>query len=231
MPTVQSLEFDHSGWRIVPQKNRTRVQTQEWHFLSSQYLDRLTVSFYDNAPLIVRWPHLDELRQDARLRYTPAGVGIVAHDLIAVGNVLTEQILMKYNEEDNIKYQATITLPFVGFSYIISIETYASKREVQEREQKILNELQANGQIKLDSDGNPIGWEYEPYEPSYKPSALYSRLFLYNRSDDKQYDARFPQHPLTRLRKYLESIHGSIRLADDLVRAEPYHYNVTVRGE
>jgi len=37
-----------------------------------------------------------------------------------------------------------------------------------------------------------------------------------NLSEDKQYDARFPDHPLSRLRKLLDHLESTLRVTDEL---------------
>lgn len=55
------------------------------------------------------------------------------------------------------------------------------------------------------TQGAPIpDWTADPYDPSYK------RGFLMNKSEDVMFDQQFPNHPLSVLRAYLESIQNSL---------------------
>ncbi|MFT5359151.1 MAG: hypothetical protein ACI9KE_006394, partial [Polyangiales bacterium] len=45
---------------------------------------------------------------------------------------------------------------------------------------------------------------------------------LRNRSDDVEWDDKFPGHPLSRCRRYMDSLGESITLADHVVSAAPF---------
>jgi hypothetical protein len=59
-------------------------------------------------------------------------------------------------------------------------------------------------------------WARDPYEPSDRSP------IRRNLSDDEQYDARFPEHPLSRARRYLASILASLEVDPSLGEAAPF---------
>jgi hypothetical protein len=59
-------------------------------------------------------------------------------------------------------------------------------------------------------------WVQDPYDPTDR-----SRLRR-NLSEDEQYDAEFPGHPLSRARRYLSSILRSLEVDASLRDAAPF---------
>ena len=59
----------------------------------------------------------------------------------------------------------------------------------------LFRKLQAQG-----GSGTALAWNYDPYDSSNTAGALM------NRSEEKEYDARFPLHPLTEARKFAAEI-------------------------
>jgi hypothetical protein len=75
------------------------------------------------------------------------------------------------------------------------------------RETLVLNEKMASGEVKADVENQQmIGWARDPYDANLVPD------FGYNLADAPEYDARFPQHPLSRLRRALSSIESSLSI-------------------
>jgi hypothetical protein len=98
------------------------------------------------------------------------------------------------------RYLGSITLPFRDFSFVI-------KGQCQEqgitgaRETILGNEGLRDGTVSIQGDKIVLhGWS----------------------CDDEQFDNRFPQHPLSRLRRELRLIAGSIRIEPSVKAAPPF---------
>src|SRR3954469_2716238 len=78
------------------------------------------------------------------------------------------------------------------------------------REAIIFDAMLASGQIKpedfarAEKTGTVPGWTQDPYDSTIKWSVLR------NLSEDEQYDAQFPNHPLSRIRSLLHSVQSSL---------------------
>src|SRR5262245_56883344 len=84
------------------------------------------------------------------------------------------------------------------------------------REAVITTELFNAGSMTLQD--YKLSWARDPYDASYN---AVDRSVLRFVSDDKSYDDRFPQHPLTKVRRLLAALPSSVyvRLAGDEARS------------
>jgi hypothetical protein len=78
-----------------------------------------------------------------------------------------------------------------------------------EREAIITAELMESGKLSLDEYQR--SWAQDPYEPEYAEVDGSVLRFL---SDDACYDSRFPNHPLTKVRRVLAALPQSVRVAE-----------------
>lgn len=73
------------------------------------------------------------------------------------------------------------------------------------REAVVTAELMGAGKLTL--DGYRRSWAQDPYDPTYRGV---DRSVLRFPSDDERYDERFPQHPLSKVRRVLAALPGSV---------------------
>jgi hypothetical protein len=106
-------------------------------------------------------------------------------------------------------YLGCVTLPFRDFGYMVAVAC-PERGITGMRDTAIFSELIQKGEVTLVEEGNPIGWMEDPYDPSVEtPPGR-------NRSDDAKYDARFPDHPLSRVRHLLRQIESTLRLSGEV---------------
>jgi len=92
------------------------------------------------------------------------------------------------------------------------------------REAVVLDGMLGSGRIKLedfprgDKSGKVPGWMQDPYGPTIESP------LLRNPAEDEQYDAQFPDHPLSRMRSVLRSVQSSLRLPPEIMNAPPFVY-------
>ena len=60
------------------------------------------------------------------------------------------------------------------------------------------------------------GWAADPYDPDFEADVLR------NQAEDERYDADFPDHPLSRLRRGLKDVEASLRLAESIKTAAAF---------
>ena len=117
-------------------------------------------------------------------------------------------------------YLGSITLPFRDFSYVVKIQCM-EQGTTGIRDAVILDEKLASGEVTIsEKSGTLEGWMQDPYDLTIVGG------FARNKSEAEEYDARFPEHPLTRLRQLLGQIEETLQISDD-VRGEPTFENVT----
>ena len=73
------------------------------------------------------------------------------------------------------------------------------------REAIITAELLSSGEMTIEEYQR--SWATDPYDPSYRGV---DKTVLRFRSDDERYDARFPNHPLTRVRSILVELRDGV---------------------
>jgi hypothetical protein len=117
--------------------------------------------------------------------------------------------------------QGSITLPFRDFSYVLKVQCMETGT-TGIRESVVLAQMMASGQVKLQNSGpgpqqlRIAGCMQDPYDPTT------SAPLMWNLAEDKQYDAQFPDHPLSRLRSVLRQVQPSLRLAPEVKDATPF---------
>jgi hypothetical protein len=67
------------------------------------------------------------------------------------------------------------------------------------------------------------GWTQDPYDPTFRAP------LMRNLSDDVQYDAQFPDHPLSRLRSVLRHLASTVSIADEVKAAAPFVFSSGVK--
>lgn len=77
------------------------------------------------------------------------------------------------------------------------------------REAVVAGRLFQSGALTV--EGYRTSWAQDPYDPAY---AGVHRSALRFQSDDEQYDAQFPDHPLTKVRKVLAALPKAVWLVD-----------------
>jgi hypothetical protein len=66
--------------------------------------------------------------------------------------------------------------------------------------------------------GRIQGWFKDPYDASFDKQALRTL------ADDQKYDCKFPDHPLSRARRKIDSVIGSIRFDQDVLSAPDHRF-------
>jgi len=78
----------------------------------------------------------------------------------------------------------------------------------------VLQELLSSG--KLTADEFERSWAQDPYDASYRGV---DNSVLRHMSDDPGYDARFPDHPLTKVRRTLAELPNAVRIVPRTAKA------------
>jgi len=160
-----------------------------------------------------------------RYRYlaTQSGAAIIEVETPEIAGCLTTRIIIKVPQNLGMTYIGSITLPFRDFSYVLKAQ--CEERGVTGmRDAVVLNEKMASGEITPDiENGIRRGWMHDPYDSSLDFG------FAMNLSEDKQYDARFPNHPLSRVRRLLDHLQDTLLISDDLT-SKPRFYANSVPG-
>ena len=107
-------------------------------------------------------------------------------------------------------YLGSLMLPFGAFGFMLSIAA-RERGTTGMRDTLVLMKLMQSGVVRFPEGADqPAGWMADPYDPAIAtPPGR-------NLSDDPEYDAIFPDHPLARVRRTLARIEATMRLAAEL---------------
>ncbi len=98
-------------------------------------------------------------------------------------------------------YEGTLVFPFKNSSYVITV-TSPDSEETGRREAVMLTKLIDQGKVRTaTSDGHAMeGWQQDPYDTKV------STDFMMNKGEQEEFDKDFPNSPLSRVRRVLNSI-------------------------
>jgi hypothetical protein len=111
-------------------------------------------------------------------------------------------------------YLGALTFPRRDFSYVLKIQ--CSEYGITGiREAVVGNRCSRDGRVIIDKD-QIRGWAADPYDSSIQDDVLNTL------ADAEEYDAEFPDHPISRLRRYLRTIQESVVISVALRSAHPF---------
>ena len=162
-----------------------------------------------------------ELRAAYRASVATSGGAIIEVDTPSVDGCDAIRTVFKFPQRPTgMTYLGSITLPFRDFSYVIKVQC-EELGITGVREAAVLAELMDVGEIRLDvpgSGGRIPGWSRDPYD------ATAETPLMRNRAEDEAYDARFPEHPLSRLRPVLNHLQHTLRVTEEVKREPRFEY-------
>jgi hypothetical protein len=111
-------------------------------------------------------------------------------------------------------YLGALTFPFRDFSYVL-------KAQCEElgmtgvRDTVVSMTLMASGDTGIDTEsGRMTGWLDDPYDPSE------TGPMTRNKSERPEYDAQFPDHPLSRARRVLDHLERTVAI-NETIKSQP----------
>jgi hypothetical protein len=209
MPSLASVTFDASGFHYQGERDGARV----WHTPAS---DALGIFYFPLKPDIdadVR--SVEKIRQAIRPRVTAAGAAIIELETTTTDGCLAlRQIIKVPQRPHGMTYVGSLLLPFRDFSFVIKVQCQ-EHGTTGIRDSIIVNEALGDGRVTWDRE-EVKGWMHDPYD-----SALH-RGFHWNLSEAPEYDVRFPNHPLSRLRPVLAHLELTLRVTKEVKDSPPY---------
>jgi len=142
---------------------------------------------------------------------TKSGAAIIEVETPEIAGCLTVRLIVKVPpQHPGMTYVGSITLPFRDFSYVLKAQC-EEHGVTGMRDAFVWSQKMASGEITPDAEKGIIhGWMRDPYDSSLGDG------FAMNLSEDEQYDGRFPHHPLSRLRRLLGHLQGTLRVSEEL---------------
>ncbi|HEY9849576.1 MAG TPA: hypothetical protein V6D28_08980 [Leptolyngbyaceae cyanobacterium] len=207
MPSIESVNFDVSHWEVLEVLSDRII----W---KNDKGDRLSLHFFPIPPNIpFKLNQLTELRNFYRENIIEVGGGLISVDVVSIKEFSAIETIFKFPlKPTGMRYLGSLTFPFADFSYVMKVDC-PEYGTTGLRETIVYSKVMQN----IDLQDPFKGWFEDPYDPTRKD------LVMRNKSEDRQYDKLFSDHPLSRLRKYLVQIENSVRFTNEVRLAKPFN--------
>jgi hypothetical protein len=203
MHALDAVSFDANHLTLRGDEGDSRV----W---ASEFGDLVTL-YYLAKPLPFRavTEAVDSIRAESRRQAARYGGAIIEVELCVIGGIdAIREILKAPQKPTGMGYLGSLTIPLDNGAYSI----FVACRETGitgMRDTAIFSRLLQSGEVKFaDGAEQPANWMGDPYDASLTGS------LARNRADDETFDALFPEHPLSRLRRLLRQISSSFTIAN-----------------
>lgn len=113
-------------------------------------------------------------------------------------------------------YLGSLTFRFRDFSYVLKVQCV--ERGITGMREAVVFEDFIKDSAVSNLEGGSEEWMEDPYDASVRAP------LMRNRSEAQEYDAEFPEHPLTRARQVLGHIETTITIAPYLRSVPPFRY-------
>src|SRR5262245_13464974 len=144
-----------------------------------------------------------------------AGLGVIEIEHVIVDGCPVVRTLFKVAQEPTGRtYLGALTFPFRDFSYVLKAQC-AEHGMTGLRDTIVSMNLMQAGEVGLDTNtGAMTGWLDDPYDPNERGP------MTRNRSERPEFDAQFPEHPLSRARWVLDYLQRTAQV-NEAVRQLP----------
>jgi hypothetical protein len=142
--------------------------------------------------------------------------GVILREVVELDGLLTVKAITKHRQTPTgMTYVGSWIIPRAKFSYVIKLQCEESGITGL-REAVTINAALADGRIDLSANGGLSHWTADS---SAEATEVWKRP---NLAESEALDADFPDHPLSRVRRFMGIIEPSIRIEDFVKRAPPF---------
>lgn len=210
MNTNRLVQFNPgSPWEIRSQD----ASSTTWHHPCG---DVASFHFFDMPPDLVAAPNqkgMTALRQMYRVALANHG-GIVSVESVNISSVMSVAAIFKLPQKPTgMTYVASLTIPLRDFSFVVKFQC-PEIGITGLRDAAIFSKLSSD--LIVGENGIPKGWMKDPYLAACDSTAKY------NLADQAQYDVDFPDHPLSRARRYLNELNSCVHADKSLADAPQF---------
>lgn len=182
--------------------------------------DILSVNYFPLVPDIeAPLNDTDQIRSFYRKMAEANGIAPVEINSVTLKELAAIRTIYKLKmEPTGFAFLGSYTLPFSDRTIVIKIQCVESGITGM-RESAVL--IIEDCKDADEETGMLIGWEADPYDPSH------TAKFMANKADAEKYDAQFPEHPLSRVRAYLNQISETLEVNRELYELKPFIYGAS----
>ena len=206
---LSSIIFDETGFELQGERNGVIV----WYTPKG---DGLGLFHYPIPPDIkADINNLDSLRAFYRQGVRKSGLGVIEIDRVVIDGCTAVRTLFKAAPQTTGRtYLGSLTFPYRDFSYVLRVQCeHVGTTGI--RESVVTAQLLNSGAIAIDTELKMMrGWCDDPYDPNeIGPMTR-------NKSERREYDSLFPDHPLSRARWVLDHLERTVTV-DATVKRQP----------
>lgn len=162
-----------------------------------------------------RVPNLAETNDYMRALSDRKGHALLEFHATYVCNIQCFKFITKQPKQPSgFIFAGTLAIPRRDFSFRLSL--FADEHGMTGIREAFVWELARRENRVRINDDEIEGWNLDPSARTSNSSCAR------NLADSEEYDTRFPNHPLSRTRRYLREFEAMIRIADCIQRAPPY---------
>ncbi len=194
-----AVTFTLTGWKSLGEETQGRNTIRSWE---GEHGDRLSLHCFpqpDPSPFPLG--DLDAYREFCRNQAASNGGGLVEADMVPADGRTFHRVIYKYPQTPSgFTFSGGLCL---SPHFVVNVQA-AEGPVTGARETDVANRLgsdAAPGFIARVVRGKRP-WAADPYDPR--------RAGVCFRSDDRQWDAQFPGHPLSRVRRHLAVIESTV---------------------
>ena len=188
---LDDITFDESGLTAAEAHGTTRVwRTQEG--------DWICLDFFALPPDLPQAFTFPEFEAAYRGMAEAAGARVVDLLICTIdGCGMVRSIVKVPQAPSGMIYVGVFTIPFESFSWTVTVEC-VEHGLTGVRDAVLLMEASKEGTVGFENDRITGDWD----------------------PDNEKFDERFPEHPLSRLRRHLSSVQATLKV-DDRVKGKP----------
>lgn len=204
-PTIEALNLQDFGWPLVEEKKNFK----QW--ISKELAIGLSINFFAKIPDLPTMHDVQPLRDFYRnlLLENNLNGGLILTDLVQFNGYKAVKTIFKTPQEPTgTNYIGSYTIPFAKCSYVLKLQA-PEVGMTGVRDAFIADRLLKEGVIDVgNTQGTYRGWARDPYD------VFSNKGTLMNLAEDVKYDAEFPDHPLTKVRIWMDKL-------EDIVTVDP----------
>ncbi|KXX69333.1 hypothetical protein [Flammeovirga sp. SJP92] len=206
---INSISIPDFGWTLVEDQKGIK----QW--VNPEQTIALSLNFFDFEPDLPTINQIDELRSFYRNQIVSYNGGLIEVNNIQLKEYKAVKTIFKLPQEPTgMTYIASFTIPFEKYSYVVKIQA-PEVGVTGMRDSVIATKLMNENQISIGENGYE-GWFKDPYDLSFNQGTMM------NKSEEKQYDIEFPEHPLSQARKILDIIASEISFSAELEKIKKF---------
>lgn len=199
---INSISIPTFGWDIV-EKNDGEIV-----WVNPEQSALISIYFFNIPPDLPTIKDIDALRSFHR-SVADSGGGIIEVSTFNLKGFPSVKTIFKFPQpEKGMSYLASVTIPFENCSFVIKTQA-VEVGTTGIRDAFVLDKFLESGEVTFDDNGLK-NWFEDPYDPTFKEGTPM------NKSEKEEYDAEFPEHPLTKVRNMINQAIEEVVFRDEL---------------